>query len=135
MLSSTASQTYFDNPTSSAEQYPATQCSLAVGKTGCTIDFRTLYVLLCIYSNIPVALQSTPTAYQMIDSPKNVGWIGLGIMGGPMLRNLLGKMERETQFYVYDVVQKSIDDLIAEGQGRVHACNSSKEVADHSVCD
>jgi 3-hydroxyisobutyrate dehydrogenase len=62
----------------------------------------------------------------MSDLPKKVGWIGLGIMGGPMLRNLLGKMDNETQFYIYDVVE--------EGQGRVHACSSSKEVADLSVC-
>jgi hypothetical protein len=51
-----------------------------------------------------------------------------------MSRNLLGKMDNETQFYVYDVVQKSIDDFVEEGQGRVHACSSSKEVADRSVC-
>jgi hypothetical protein len=55
-------------------------------------------------------------------------------MGLPMSRNLLGKMDNETQFYVYDVVQKSIDDFVEEGQGRVHACSSSKEVADRSVC-
>jgi 3-hydroxyisobutyrate dehydrogenase len=70
----------------------------------------------------------------MPDLPKKVGWIGLGIMGLPMLHNLLGKMEHGTQFYVYDVVQKSIDDIVEEGQGRVHACSSSKEVADLSVC-
>jgi 3-hydroxyisobutyrate dehydrogenase len=69
----------------------------------------------------------------MPELPKKVGWIGLGIMGLPMVRNLLGKMENETQFYVYDVIQKSIDDFVEEGQGRVHACSSSKEVADLSV--
>jgi 3-hydroxyisobutyrate dehydrogenase len=70
----------------------------------------------------------------MSDLPKKVGWIGLGIMGAPMLQNLLGKMDNETQFYIYDVVQKSIDDFVEKGQGRVHACSSSKEVADLSVC-
>ena len=70
----------------------------------------------------------------MPDVPKNVGWIGLGIMGKPMACNLLGKMENGTQFYVYYVIQKSIDDFVEEGQGRVHACSSSKEVADRSVC-
>jgi hypothetical protein len=43
-------------------------------------------------------------------------------------------MDNQTQFYVYDVVQKSIDDFVKDGKGRVHACSSSKEVADHSVC-
>lgn len=70
----------------------------------------------------------------MSDLPQKVGWIGLGIMGLPMVRNLLGKMDNQTQFYVYDVVQKSIDDFVKDGKGRVHACSSSKEVADHSVC-
>lgn len=69
----------------------------------------------------------------MADLPENIGWIGLGIMGMPMVRNLLAKMKDKTQFYVYDVVQESIDQLVRDGQGRVHACSSSKEVADNSV--
>lgn len=70
---------------------------------------------------------------RMADLPKNVGWIGLGIMGMPMVRNLLSKMKDNTQFYVYDVVQESIDQFVRDGQGRVHACSSSKDVADNSV--
>jgi 3-hydroxyisobutyrate dehydrogenase len=66
--------------------------------------------------------------------PKKIGWIGLGIMGLPMVRNMLAKMESDTDFYVYDVIQESIDKLVQEGQERVHACSSSKEVADNSVC-
>jgi 3-hydroxyisobutyrate dehydrogenase len=66
--------------------------------------------------------------------PKKIGWIGLGIMGLPMVRNMLAKMESDTDFYVYDVIQESIEKLVQEGQGRVHACNGSKEVADNSVC-
>jgi 3-hydroxyisobutyrate dehydrogenase len=66
--------------------------------------------------------------------PKKIGWIGLGIMGLPMVRNMLAKMENDTQFYIYDVIQKSIDEFVQDGQGRVHACSSSKEVADDSVC-
>jgi 3-hydroxyisobutyrate dehydrogenase len=69
----------------------------------------------------------------MATLPDNVGWIGLGIMGMPMARNLLAKMKDSTQFYVYDVVQESIDQLVRYGQGRVHACSSSKDVADNSV--
>jgi 3-hydroxyisobutyrate dehydrogenase len=69
----------------------------------------------------------------MVALPESVGWIGLGIMGMPMARNLLAKMKDSTQFYVYDVVQASIDQLVRDGQGRVHACSSSKDVADNSV--
>ena len=93
-----------------------------------------VHVHLITARNILVTLPITSIANKMPDLPKKVGWIGLGIMGGPMLRNLLGKMDNETQFYIYDVVQKSIDDFVEEGQGRVHACSSSKEVADLSVC-
>lgn len=70
----------------------------------------------------------------MVALPKKIGWIGLGIMGLPMVRNLLAKMETDAQFYVYDVIQESIDKLVQDGGGRVHACSSSKEVADNSVC-
>jgi len=69
----------------------------------------------------------------MATLPENVGWIGLGIMGMPMARNLLAKMKDNTHFYVYDVVQESIDQLVRDGRGRVHACKSSKVVADKSV--
>jgi hypothetical protein len=100
---------------------------------------RTVHVLLItvtviVCMQIFYSLRTTSVANKMPDLPKEVGWIGLGVMGLPMLRNLLGKMENETQFYVYDVVQKSIDDIVEDGQGRVHACSSSKEVADRSVC-
>jgi len=69
------------------------------------------------------------------DLPKNVGWIGLGIMGIPMATNLLKKMSFETNFFVYDVVQKNVDDFVNSeyAKGRVTACGSSKEVADKSV--
>jgi len=54
-------------------------------------------------------------------------------MGLPMARNLLKKMGSDTHFFVFDVVQDSIDTLVKEGQGKVHGCGSSKEVADKSV--
>lgn len=71
-----------------------------------------------------------------LELPNNVGWIGLGLMGLPMATNLLKKMDPETKFYVYDVAQESIDKFVnfKEAKGRVEACNSSKEVADKSVC-
>lgn len=51
-----------------------------------------------------------------------------------MATNLLNKMDSDTQFHVYDVSQELVDKLIREGNGRVHACGSSKEVADKCVC-
>ncbi|EMC96357.1 hypothetical protein BAUCODRAFT_70484 [Baudoinia panamericana UAMH 10762] len=68
----------------------------------------------------------------MADLPKSVGWIGLGLMGLPMAGNLLKKMSNDTQFYIYDVVPDAVKRLVEEGQGRVHACVSSREVTDKS---
>ena len=69
------------------------------------------------------------------DLPKKVGWIGLGLMGLPMATNLLKKMDPDTKFYVYDVVQESIDSFVnlKAAKGRVEACKNSREVADKSV--
>lgn len=69
------------------------------------------------------------------DLPKHVGWIGLGLMGLPMATNLLKKMDPKTSFYVYDVVQESVDKFVNldEAKGRVQVCGSAKEVADKSV--
>ncbi|KAF2159602.1 hypothetical protein M409DRAFT_70917 [Zasmidium cellare ATCC 36951] len=68
----------------------------------------------------------------MADLPKSIGWIGLGLMGNPMIRNLLKKVSEDTQFYIHDVVRESVERLVEEGNGRVHACESSVEVADKS---
>ncbi|KAK5674966.1 hypothetical protein LTS10_012378 [Elasticomyces elasticus] len=68
----------------------------------------------------------------MAELPKKIGFIGLGLMGLPMATNLVNKTSGDTQLYVYDVVQESIDKLVEEGGGKVHACGSSKEVADKS---
>ena len=56
-------------------------------------------------------------------------------MGLPMATNLLKKMDQQTTFYVFDVVEESIKKLVDAGEGRVKACKSSKEVADKSVRD
>jgi hypothetical protein len=70
---------------------------------------------------------------KMAELPKSVGWVGLGLMGYPMVTNPLKKLPEDTQFFVYDVVKESVDKFVGEGGGRVHACANSKEVADKSV--
>jgi len=57
---------------------------------------------------------------------KNIGFIGLGIMGNPMAKNLLKKGYPLT---VYDIVPEKIDDLVEAG---AKAGSSSKEVAEKS---
>lgn len=65
--------------------------------------------------------------------PKAIGWIGLGLMGDPMARNLLKKTDADTKFYIYDVVPEAVEKFVKDGQGRVQTCSSSKEVAERSV--
>ena len=71
-----------------------------------------------------------------MDLPKNIGWIGLGLMGLPMATNLVKRMDKETKFYVFDVSKASMEQFagLDEGKGRIEICASSKEVADKSVC-
>jgi 2-hydroxy-3-oxopropionate reductase len=53
-----------------------------------------------------------------------IGFIGLGIMGKPMVRNL---MKAGHEVLVFDVIQSNIDDVTKDG---AKACESSKAVAE-----
>lgn len=55
-----------------------------------------------------------------------IGFIGLGIMGKPMAKNL---MKAGHSLMVYDVVKKSVDELVDAG---AQEAASSKEVAENS---
>ncbi|KXL47601.1 hypothetical protein M433DRAFT_63996 [Acidomyces richmondensis BFW] len=68
----------------------------------------------------------------MSDFPKAIGWVGLGLMGYPMAGNLLKKLSSDTHFYVYDVLPEALEKFVKDGDGRVDACATSREVADKS---
>lgn len=55
-----------------------------------------------------------------------IGFIGLGIMGKPMAKNLI---KAGYELVVYDVVKESVDELVAAG---AEPATSSKEVAEKS---
>jgi 2-hydroxy-3-oxopropionate reductase len=57
---------------------------------------------------------------------KNIGFIGLGIMGCPMAKNLLKKGYSLT---VYDIVSEKVDELVKAG---AKAGSSNKDVAEKS---
>lgn len=57
---------------------------------------------------------------------KNVGFIGLGIMGAPMVRNLIKNGRKVT---VFDLNEKVVETLVNEG---AHPATSGKEVASAS---
>ena len=54
---------------------------------------------------------------------KDVGFVGLGIMGRPMARNL---MKAGYSLTVYDVVGSSVEEIVTDG---AKAASSAKEVA------
>lgn len=63
----------------------------------------------------------------------SVGFIGLGAMGRPMAGHLANKLPGNTLIYVFDVVQKVIDDLCAEFPKRVVKAANAKAVAEKCV--
>jgi 3-hydroxyisobutyrate dehydrogenase-like beta-hydroxyacid dehydrogenase len=65
---------------------------------------------------------------------KSIGWIGLGLMGIPMVENLIKKMPDSTLFHVYDVNENAVKELLAKYPERSRPAQSSREVAEKSVC-
>lgn len=65
---------------------------------------------------------------------KSVGFIGLGLMGMPMLENLIKKLPDTTRFFVYDVSAATTDSICSRYGARVKACENARDVADQAVC-
>jgi 3-hydroxyisobutyrate dehydrogenase len=73
----------------------------------------------------------TPTdANNLSDS---VGFIGLGLMGKPMVENLAKKLPSGTCINVHDVLAAAVDELCSSYPERVFRCGSAKEVTEQSV--
>jgi 3-hydroxyisobutyrate dehydrogenase len=64
---------------------------------------------------------------------KNVGFIGLGAMGGPMVGHLAEKLPKETRIYIFDVVESLLDDFCAKYPNRAFKARNAREVAEKSV--
>ena len=64
---------------------------------------------------------------------KKLGFIGLGAMGMPMATHLANKLPSASQIWVYDVVEKVVDDMCAKFPGRIVKGRSAREVAENSV--
>lgn len=69
----------------------------------------------------------------MASNYDSIGFVGLGIMGLPMLENLLNKLPHSTRFYVYDVSKPQMETLATQYPTKVEACQNAREVADKSV--
>ncbi|TID14301.1 3-hydroxyisobutyrate dehydrogenase [Venturia nashicola] len=68
----------------------------------------------------------------MADRIGKIGFIGLGLMGIPMVQNLIKKTPETTQFFVYDVVDDVLEKFCDEHPTRAKAVKSSREVAEQA---
>lgn len=66
-------------------------------------------------------------------SPRELGFIGLGVMGYPMALNLLNRLETGSRLHVYDVSSQVLDEFKQEAPNLVSICSSARDVAERSV--
>lgn len=64
---------------------------------------------------------------------KSIGFIGLGMMGVPMVENLLRKTPNATKFYIFDVVDEAVKELCSRYAERAEQAENAKDVADKAV--
>ncbi len=68
-----------------------------------------------------------------ISNSGNLGFIGLGIMGGGMVSNLAEKLPVHNKIYLYDVVDAVMEEKCATYPGKCMNSASPREVAEKSV--
>lgn len=64
--------------------------------------------------------------------PRSLGFIGLGLMGKPMVENLAKKLPPGSQIHVHDVVAAAVDQLCTSYPDIIIRCTSAKEVTERS---
>lgn len=64
---------------------------------------------------------------------KTIGFIGLGMMGVPMVENLIEKTPNSTLLSLYDVDEETVKRICEKYHGRATARGNSREVAENSV--
>lgn len=64
---------------------------------------------------------------------KKLGFIGLGAMGEPMLSHLATKLPEDSRIWVYDVIERTVDDVCAKFPEKVLKGMSAKDVAQQAV--
>ncbi|CAG8917916.1 unnamed protein product [Penicillium salamii] len=67
------------------------------------------------------------------DNSKAYGFIGLGLMGLPMCRNIASKISTGERIRIFDLNQKAMNDLFMEHPEQVTICSSPAEVAEGSA--
>ena len=72
----------------------------------------------------------------MASPEKSIAFIGLGVMGYPMAKNLRSKVGQDTTIYVCDVAEAAIEKFKEElkGTGPIEVVKTGKEAALAAVC-
>ncbi|EEU37451.1 uncharacterized protein NECHADRAFT_97103 [Fusarium vanettenii 77-13-4] len=65
-------------------------------------------------------------------SSKSFGFIGLGIMGWGMAKNLRAKIPAESVLNVCEINKARLDEFVSSTSGKIQVCNSPLEVAQSS---
>lgn len=68
-----------------------------------------------------------------LNGATDVGFIGLGAMGKPMVENFAKKLPDGIKLHVYDIVSSAVDALQKAYPGRVYPAASPADVASKSV--
>lgn len=63
----------------------------------------------------------------------DVGFVGLGAMGMPMVENLAKKLPDKARIFVHDVEQDLVNSVVSQYPGRFVACSNARSVAEASV--
>jgi 3-hydroxyisobutyrate dehydrogenase len=81
------------------------------------------------------ASMSTDSILASQDAPPPVtyGFIGLGVMGYGMAKNLRDKIPKASTLVVCELVEQRRDRFVAEMDGLLKVAHSPKEVAEYSV--
>lgn len=69
-----------------------------------------------------------------MDTPLNVGFIGLGAMGFPMAVNLITKLAKGSKLYIFDVSKDAMARFAQLHPESSEICDSPKSVAEKAVC-
>lgn len=69
----------------------------------------------------------------MDKEPTSVGFVGLGIMGFPMAKNLISKLPPGSKIFIYDVFEDAINRFKALFPDAAVPCSSAREVTENSV--
>lgn len=64
---------------------------------------------------------------------KNLGFIGIGAMGKPMVGHLAAKLPADCHIHIFDVFEQAVDEACANHPGRVYKGYNARDVAEKSV--